>query len=106
MVALNVQGFGLLTNGGMNVRSGICQKCTSEKVYYSDAKGLEHGITVDSSSPFVRLYKDTRWVPDIWLLQMAHYVCQSCGYFETYVLDVEQLSKLDECTNWRKLKSQ
>jgi hypothetical protein len=88
------------------VRSGICQKCSSDKVYYSDAKGMEHGITVDSSSPLVRLYKDNRWVPDIWLLEMAHYLCQSCGYFESYVLDVDQLSKLDECTNWRRLKSQ
>jgi predicted nucleic-acid-binding Zn-ribbon protein len=85
------------------MRDGSCPKCASGEIYYSDATGQAHGISVDRSQPYVRLYKDARWVPDVWMLELSYYVCRSCGYLETYVRDARELSKLDECTNWHRV---
>jgi hypothetical protein len=87
------------------MRSGICPKCNSNEIYYSDAKGVQSAITTGSGSLLVRLYKDNKWVPDIWLLPLECYLCKECGYFESYVMNAEELSKLDESTNWRKLSA-
>ncbi len=85
------------------MRDGVCPKCSSEEVYYSDATGMEHGVSIDRSSPYVRLYKDAKWAPDVWMLELSYYLCRSCGYFETYVRDPGELSKLDVSTNWRRV---
>ncbi len=83
------------------MQNGICPKCSSQEVYHSDATGETHGVSVDRSQPFVRLYKDAKWIPDVWMIELSYYVCRSCGFFETYVRDVSELSRLDACTNWR-----
>jgi predicted nucleic-acid-binding Zn-ribbon protein len=83
------------------MQNGLCPKCSSGEVYYSDATGSEHGL---HDAPLVNLYKDRKWVPDISMLELAYYLCQSCGYLDMYVRDTDQLSKLGECTNWRKVE--
>jgi predicted nucleic-acid-binding Zn-ribbon protein len=83
---------------------GTCPKCASEEVYYNDAKGSQSGLSTDGGQPLLRVYKDKRFMPDIALLEMNCYVCRACGYFEMYVQDVAQLSKLDDCTNWSRIK--
>lgn len=83
--------------------NGFCPKCNNETIFYSNAEGVEAGVATGNSSPFLRIYKDNSWTPDISLLQLEYYVCQTCGYFESHVHDVEELSKLDDSTNWRKI---
>ncbi len=85
------------------MQNGVCPKCASREVYYSDATGETHGISVDRSQPYVRLYKDATWMPDVWMIALSYYLCRSCGYFETYVRDVGELSRLDACTNWQRV---
>lgn len=82
------------------MKNGHCPKCASQEVYYSDAQGVQHGFT---DAARMRIFKDKKWVPDIAVLEMAYYVCQSCGYCETYVLKLAELAKLTDCTNWRKV---
>lgn len=85
------------------MRDGVCPKCASAEVYYSDAGGATHALSAGGGAPLVRLYRDAKWLPDVWMLETAHYLCRSCGYFETYVRDAAELSKLDDCTNWRRV---
>jgi predicted nucleic-acid-binding Zn-ribbon protein len=85
------------------VRDGQCPKCSSQEVYSSLARGAQAGLSTDGGQPLLRIYKDKRFIPDISLLEMACYVCRDCGYFEMYVRDTSQLSRLDDCTNWQKV---
>lgn len=87
------------------MKLGICPKCSSEKVYYSDTTGVKAGVSVSGKASFMHLFKYDFWRPESVNLQMAFYICQSCGYFESYVIDTEQLSKLDNTDNWKRVKS-
>jgi len=67
-------------------------KCSSPEVYFSDlTEGLQHSL---SNASYVRVYKDKKWMPEIKLLEMCHYICQTCGYLETYLKDLEKLAAL------------
>lgn len=83
------------------MRNGICPKCSSDQVYLSDASAAQTAV---STYPLLKIYKENKWVPDIAMLEFNYYVCGSCGHFEMSVRDVGQLSKLDDCTNWRKIE--
>ena len=82
------------------MQNGICPKCSSPEVYYSAAKGGQHGLNETS---YVRIFKEKKWVPDITLLEFAYYLCRGCGYFEMYAQDLEKLAALEDCSNWRKV---
>ncbi|HEX8843726.1 MAG TPA: hypothetical protein VF791_03735 [Pyrinomonadaceae bacterium] len=86
------------------MRDGRCPRCASEEVYYSDGQGAQAGLSTDGGQPLLRIYKDKRFIPDITLLELDCYICRACGHFEMCVRDVNQLSKLDDCTNWRRMK--
>jgi predicted nucleic-acid-binding Zn-ribbon protein len=82
------------------MQNGHCPKCSGQEVYFSDARGIQQGITEES---YLNIFKDKKWVPDVALLKMAYYVCQTCGYFETYVAELDKLAKLTDATNWHKV---
>jgi hypothetical protein len=82
------------------MRDGICPKCQSETVYLADTHGLHAGVI---DMPKIQLYRENKWIPDIEIFQTKVYLCQTCGYFEFYVLDPAKLSRLDESDNWKKV---
>lgn len=86
------------------MQNGICPKCDSKEVYCSDASGIQHGLSINRSSPLVQIFKENKWIPDVSMLELNYYLCRSCRYFEMYVRDIDQLSKLGDCTNWRKVE--
>jgi predicted nucleic-acid-binding Zn-ribbon protein len=86
------------------MRNGICPKCQSTAVFYSDAKGLQAPIKASSGSLLLNIYKDGKWVPDISMVTVDAFVCQNCGYLEFYAHEIEELAKLTESSNWRKVK--
>jgi predicted nucleic-acid-binding Zn-ribbon protein len=85
------------------MRQGICAKCGSGEVYVSEASGAQSGLTAGGGQLCLRIYKENRFIPDVHVLETEVYVCRSCGYFESYVRDAAALSKLDDCTNWRRV---
>lgn len=85
------------------MRNGVCPKCGSKKVYHCDANGTQSGVTTGNGSISVRLYKENNWIPDIQTAKTSHYLCQNCGYLESYVTNVTELSKLDDFDNWKLL---
>ena len=85
------------------MQNGVCPRCDASEVYASDAQGPQSGLSAGDGQPLLRIYKDGRWIPDITLLPMAHYVCRACGHVEMRVLDVAALEKLDDSTNWKRL---
>ena len=87
------------------MRNGSCIKCNAKTVYYSDEKGSRTGLRTDSSQPYLSIYKDHKWIPDIHSSPMIYYVCRTCGYFEMFVQDLSILEKLDDCDNWKKIES-
>ena len=86
------------------MQNGICLKCHTKNVYLSNAKGLQSGLKTGDGQPLLNIYKENRFIPDIDYLEMNHYICRNCGYFEMYVRDVAKLSKLDDCSNWVKIE--
>ena len=86
------------------MQNGLCIKCNTKNVYHSNAKGSQSGLKTDSGSPLLNIFKENRFIPDIDLLEMDYYVCQSCGYFVMFVRDLSKLAKLDNCDNWKKLE--
>lgn len=82
------------------MENGICPKCSSTEVYFSDAANAFNGL---SNNPFLRIYKENKWIPDIELLEFNYYLCRSCGHFEMKIRELDRLAKLDDCTNWRKI---
>ncbi|HEY0322929.1 MAG TPA: hypothetical protein VGC66_18380 [Pyrinomonadaceae bacterium] len=32
------------------------------------------------------------------------YLCRACGYLEMYARDLSKLEKLEDCSNWHKLR--
>ena len=86
------------------MQNGKCVKCSSETVYHSDAKYPQSGLKTDSGYPYLAIHKENRWIPDIHHSQMVSYVCQTCGYFEMYVRDLNVLAKLDDCDNWKRVE--
>jgi predicted nucleic-acid-binding Zn-ribbon protein len=86
------------------MRSGTCPKCQSNAVFFSDAEGLQAPIKASSGALLLNIYKDGKWVPAITLLTVDVYVCQNCGYLETYAHEPEKLEKLTESSNWRRVK--
>jgi hypothetical protein len=87
------------------MRNGLCVKCGADTVYFSSAKGSQTGLKTGDGSPYLNIYKDNKWIPDIDYLEMNYYVCRACGYFEMFVLDVSKLIKLDDCDNWQKIEA-
>ena len=83
------------------MQQGQCVKCSSLEVYTAEGTGLHHGLT-DAS--YLRIYKDQKWVPDVQILPLDYYVCQTCGYFEMYVHDVDRLAALTDSSNWRRVR--
>jgi DNA-directed RNA polymerase subunit RPC12/RpoP len=86
------------------MRNGICVKCGAKTVYFSNAKGIQNGLKTDESQPLINIYKDNKWIPNIDFLAMNYYVCQTCGYFEMFVRDLDKLTKLGDCDNWKKIE--
>ena len=86
------------------MQNGICSKCGTKSVYFSNAGGAQNGLKTGDGSPLLNIYKDEKWFPSITLLNTNYYVCQNCGYFEIYIRDISELSKLDDCTNWQKVE--
>ena len=84
------------------MKNGRCPKCESHEIYHSDAGGAQRGLHVESG-PFLNIYKDKKFMPDIDLLEMHYYVCQQCGYFEMYVKEMNKLGKLSDSTNWHRV---
>jgi predicted nucleic-acid-binding Zn-ribbon protein len=83
------------------MRDGLCPKCASEEVYLADAQ--PPGLLTGDSQPFLRIYKDKGFWPDVVIAEMNIYVCRTCGFSEMYVRDTDKLVKLEDCTNWRKV---
>ncbi len=86
------------------MRNGLCIKCSAETVYYADGKHRMEGLKADGG-PFLQIYKDQKWIPDIHISQMVSYVCRTCGYLEMFVKDLSVLEKLDDCDNWKKIEA-
>jgi hypothetical protein len=84
------------------MRQGQCPKCSSSEVYCADQKGSKLGVTDPS---YISIVTDKKWIPDVAIVGMVYYLCRSCGYFEQYALDMEKLTALDGCSNWRKVAS-
>lgn len=89
----------------IKMRNGICVKCSAKTVYFSNAKGVHNGLKTGDGGPYLNIYKDNKWIPDIDFLEMSYYVCQTCGYFEMYARDLDALTKLDDCDNWKKVET-
>ena len=86
------------------MKNGSCIKCSAKTVYHSDDKYPKSGLKTDSGYPFLAIYKENKWIPDIHSSQMSSYVCQSCGYLEMFVRNLDVLEKLDDCDNWKKIE--
>jgi hypothetical protein len=85
------------------MKNGRCPKCGKSEVYHSDAQGIQRGLMTGDGSPYLHLFKD-KFVPDVTLLPMEYYVCRECGCFEMYVKEVGNLYKLEDSSNWHKVK--
>ena len=86
------------------MKNGLCIKCGAETVYYSSAKATQNGLRTDSGYALLNIYKDNKWIPDIHTSEMDSYVCRTCGYYEMFVRDLNILTKLDDCDNWKKIE--
>lgn len=87
------------------MRNGSCVKCSAETVFVAIGKGGQIGLKTDRSEPFLNIYKDNKWIPDINLCRMDYYVCRNCGYFEMFVNELNLLEKLNDCDNWKKIEA-
>ena len=86
------------------MNNGICSKCLATDIYVSDAGGEQHGMSINRSSPFMVIYKDNKWIPDVTMIALAYYVCAACGAFEMRVREIADLAPLDGCSNWRRVE--
>jgi predicted nucleic-acid-binding Zn-ribbon protein len=82
------------------MKSGTCPKCKSAAVY-KRTKGMslgEGGVHVYIASQMISKP-----------VQVDHYICAACGYFEMYVADkarLEQVAKdaaLSQPNGWKKV---
>lgn len=68
------QGYG-------NIRQGICPRCQADAIY-----------TDGAWKPY---RPDQLWISPKVLTRITHFVCQSCGYIESYVLDETARAELE-----------
>lgn len=66
------------------MRSGICPKCESDRVYSGASLPLKKGPFGSNSIP-VSLTS---------IAALDNYVCVACGYVESYVSDTEKLAEI------------
>lgn len=87
------------------MRSGTCPKCQSNEVYHNAAQGgLDAGVKTGDGSPLLRIHTDKGGIfgSSFEMLYFENFVCQSCGYAEHYVGDLEKLKALPASANWKK----
>lgn len=87
------------------MKNGSCVKCNAKTVYCADEKYPKNGLMTDSGYPYLKIYRENKWIPDVYSSQMTSYVCRTCGYFEMFVRDLSALEKLDDCDNWKKVEA-
>ncbi|HXF84700.1 MAG TPA: hypothetical protein VNK49_04865 [Anaerolineales bacterium] len=76
------------------MKDGKCPKCKSDKVYVK-RRGISH-----SSSSGVYIYISSEWATRP-ALDVDHYICTACGYFEAYVEDKARLEAVAK--DWKKV---
>ena len=76
------------------MKNGKCPKCNSATVYTK-----RQGISFSSSSGFY-VYISSEWATKS-IKEVDHYICTSCGYFETYVEDKAKLEQVAK--DWKKV---
>jgi hypothetical protein len=72
------------TEGGGQLKTGICPKCTSTKVFSGAGIALKKGPFGSNAIP-------------IGLTSIAaldNYVCTSCGYMESFISDLGKLTEI------------
>jgi len=74
----------IFEKGGGHLRSGICPKCESDKVYSGASLPLKKGPFGSNSIP-VSLTS---------IAALDNYVCVACGYVESYVSETEKLTEI------------
>lgn len=84
------------------MRNGLCPKCNAEEVYIADAN--PHGMLTGDGQPLLRIYKEKGFWPDVVIAEMNVYLCRACGYLELYARDLSKLEKLEDCSNWHKIR--
>ncbi|MCQ3936425.1 MAG: hypothetical protein DPW18_05185 [Chloroflexi bacterium] len=75
------------------MKDGKCPRCKSDTVYMK-RRGLGHG----SSGLYIYISKEfaTRPTHDV-----DHYICTTCGYFESYIEDKARLEAVAK--DWKKV---
>ena len=74
------------------MRDGVCPKCGSADVRFSD------NVTKPSS---IFPLGQIQGLANQWLAIQDHYVCVQCGYVESYISDTVQLVEIAH--KWRKV---
>ena len=74
------------------MKDGTCPKCNSTTVY-TKRKGMSYG---DGG---VHVYISSQMVSRA--VQVDHYLCTTCGYFEAYVEDKDKLAAVAK--DWKKV---
>jgi len=74
------------------MRNGKCPKCNSTTIYVK-----RKGISFGEGGVYVLT---AEWVSKPVLLD--HYICTTCGYFESYLVDKAKLEALER--EWTKVK--
>jgi len=68
------------------MRDGICPKCSSNAIYEQLVPDSNLGLATFSH------------------VNLTRYICRDCGYLEQYLLDEQNLDKLESSKHWRLLQ--
>lgn len=75
------------------MKDGKCPKCNSSAVY-TRRRGLDFG-----KSGGIHIYISSEWAT-MPTMDVDHYICTACGYFESYVEDKARLEAITK--DWKK----
>ncbi len=83
------------------MRNGICPKCESGAIYHAHQNGF---YPASNHKYGLRVIEGEGWNASIVVINLQHYVCRDCGFFETYAsTDDPAFAKIESSSNWKKL---
>jgi predicted nucleic-acid-binding Zn-ribbon protein len=87
------------------MKNGACPKCSSNEIYHSPESGFypasmhPYGMRVMEGEGF--------WEEKVHVVNLEHYVCRACGFFETYAsANDPNFALLEKASNWEKLNKE
>jgi hypothetical protein len=86
------------------MKNGVCSKCGGEQIYHSYGernKVQEGGLHTGEGLLSIYINEAKGFLGTHTSLYLDCYLCKDCGYFESYVHDLQELDRLDRSTNWR-----